>query len=76
MVFLLAHMEKAQPDELGALMVDATEGSILSELGLATALGVIITDKETQFAAGMLIVGHTGSRINGRPTKLIFASDR
>jgi diguanylate cyclase (GGDEF)-like protein len=57
-VFLLAHMEKAQPDELGGLMVDATEGSILSELGLATALGVIITDKETQIPAGMLIVAH------------------
>ena len=57
-VFLLAHMEKAQPDELGALMVDATEGSILSELGLATALGVIITDKETQAPAGILIVAH------------------
>jgi diguanylate cyclase (GGDEF)-like protein len=57
-VFLLAHMEKAQPDEIGALMVDATEGSILSELGLATALGVIITDKETQVPAGMLIVAH------------------
>jgi diguanylate cyclase (GGDEF)-like protein len=57
-VFLLAHMEKAQPDELGALMVDATEGSILSELGLATALGIIITDKETQVPAGMLIVAH------------------
>jgi diguanylate cyclase (GGDEF)-like protein len=57
-VFLLAHMEKAQPDELGGLMVDATEGSILSELGLATALGVIITDKETQVPAGMLIIAH------------------
>jgi diguanylate cyclase (GGDEF)-like protein len=58
-VFLIAHMEKAQPDELGGLMVDATEGSILSELGLATALGVIITDKETQIPAGMLIVAHS-----------------
>jgi diguanylate cyclase (GGDEF)-like protein len=58
-VFLLAHMEKAQPDELGGLMVDASEGSILGELGLATALGVIITDKETQVPAGMLIVGHS-----------------
>jgi diguanylate cyclase (GGDEF)-like protein len=56
-VLLLAQMEKAEPDELGGLVVDATEGSILSELGLATALGVMITDKETQAAAGMLIVG-------------------
>ncbi len=57
-VLLLAQMEKAEPDELGGLVVDATEGSIVAELGLATALGVMITDKETQAPAGMLIVGH------------------
>jgi diguanylate cyclase (GGDEF)-like protein len=57
-VLLLAEMEKAEPDELGGLVVDATDGSILTELGLATALGVIITDKETQAPAGMMIVGH------------------
>jgi diguanylate cyclase (GGDEF)-like protein len=57
-VLLLAHVEKAEPDELGGLMVNATEGSILAQLGLATALGVSITDKETQAAAGMLIVGY------------------
>jgi diguanylate cyclase (GGDEF)-like protein len=57
-VFLLAQMEKAEPDELGGLVVDATEGSIVGELGLATALGVMITDKETQVPAGMLIVAH------------------
>ncbi|MGB7283143.1 MAG: diguanylate cyclase [Candidatus Acidiferrum sp.] len=57
-VLLLAEMEKAEPDELGGLVVDAVEGSILTELGLATALGVMITDKETQAPAGMLIVGH------------------
>src|SRR5580658_8705114 len=33
-VLLLSEMEKAEPDELGGLVVDATEGSILSELGL------------------------------------------
>src|SRR6266567_2455512 len=57
-VLLLAHIEKAEPDELGGIMVQAAEGSILSDLGLATALGVMITDKETQMPAGMLIVGH------------------
>jgi diguanylate cyclase (GGDEF)-like protein len=57
-VLLLAHVEKAEPDELGGLVVEATEGSILRDLGLATALGVMITDKETQMPAGMLIVGH------------------
>lgn len=57
-VLLLAQMEKARPDELGGLVVDADEGSIVGEMGLATALGVMITDKETQTPAGMLIVGH------------------
>jgi diguanylate cyclase (GGDEF)-like protein len=56
-VLLLAQMEKAVPDELGGMVVDATEGSILSELGLETALGVTLTDKETQAPAAMLIVG-------------------
>ena len=57
-VLLLAQVEKAVPDELGGLVVQASEGSILGDLGLETALGVIITDKETQTPAGMLIVGH------------------
>ena len=58
MVLLLAQMEKAEPDELGGLVVEATDGSILGELGLETALGVMITDKETQMPAGMLIVAY------------------
>jgi diguanylate cyclase (GGDEF)-like protein len=70
-VFLLAHMEKAQPDELGGLMVEATEGSILSELGLETALGVMITDKETQAPSGMLIVGHAQAH-KWRPNEAYF----
>ena len=57
-VFLLARMEKAEPDELGGLIVEATEGSILSELGLSTALGIMIMDKETQMPAGMFIVAY------------------
>lgn len=57
-VLLLAELEKAEPDELGGLVAEAARGSIVAEMGLATALGVIITDKETQAPAGMLIVGH------------------
>jgi diguanylate cyclase (GGDEF)-like protein len=70
-VLLLAHMEKAQPDELGGLMVNATQGSILSQLGLAAALGVSITDKETQAPAGMLIVGHARER-KWKPNETYF----
>lgn len=57
-VLLLAQMEKAQPDELGGLVLQRTPGSILAELGLETAMGVNISDKETQQPAGMLIVGY------------------
>jgi diguanylate cyclase (GGDEF)-like protein len=70
-VLLLAHVEKAEPDELGGLVVDATDGSILSDLGLATALGVMITDKETQMPAGMLIVGHAEEH-KWRPNEAYF----
>jgi diguanylate cyclase (GGDEF)-like protein len=70
-VFLIAQMEKAIPDELGGLVVDANEGSILTELGLETALGVTITDKETQAPAGMLIVAHQSAH-NWRANETYF----
>jgi diguanylate cyclase (GGDEF)-like protein len=70
-VLLLAQMEKAEPDELGGLLVEASEGSILGEMGLASALGVMITDKETQAPAGMLIVGHSSPH-KWRPNEAYF----
>jgi len=70
-VLLLAHLEKAEPDELGGLVVEATEGSILRDLGLATALGVMITDKETQMPAGMLIIGYASER-RWKPNEAYF----
>ncbi|MBS1866812.1 MAG: diguanylate cyclase [Acidobacteria bacterium] len=57
LVFLLAQMEKAAPDEMGGLIVETKDASVLKELGLATAMGVMITDKETQQPAAMLICG-------------------
>ncbi len=56
-VMLLAQVEKAEPDELGGLVVNVGGASVLKDLGLATALGVVITDKETQQPAAMLICG-------------------
>ena len=70
-VLLLAQMEKAEPDELGGLTVNASDGSILSDLGLETALGVMITDKETQIPGGMLIVGHSGDH-KWKPNEAYF----
>jgi diguanylate cyclase (GGDEF)-like protein len=70
-VLLLAQMEKAEPDELGGLTVNAADAPILGELGLETALGVIITDKETQVASGMLIVGHAAEH-KWKPNEAYF----
>jgi diguanylate cyclase (GGDEF)-like protein len=70
-VLLLAQMEKAEPDELGALKVDASEGSILKEMELETALAAMITDKETQTPAGMLIVGY-GEKHKWKPNEGYF----
>jgi len=57
-VLLLSQMEKAQPDELGGLTLKASDSAILKEMGVSTALGVSLSDKETQIPAGMLIVAH------------------
>jgi len=70
-VLLLAQMEKAQPDELGGLVVKASEGSILRDLGVETALGVMILDKETQAPAGMLIAAMT-ERHKWKPNEVYF----
>ena len=70
-VLLLAQMEKAQPDELGGLAVKASEGSILRDLGVETALGVMILDKETQTPAGLLIAAHA-ERHKWKPNEVYF----
>src|SRR5689334_21178948 len=70
-VLLLAQMEKAKPDELGGLVVQASEGSILRDLGVETALGVMILDKETQAPAGMLIAAQV-DRHKWKPNEVYF----
>jgi diguanylate cyclase (GGDEF)-like protein len=57
-VFLLSQIEKAVPDSLGGLALDAAAAPVLKEMGLETALGVALTDKETQAPAGMLVAAH------------------
>jgi diguanylate cyclase (GGDEF)-like protein len=70
-VFLLAQVEKADGDELGGLIVENTPGSVLGELALRTALGVKITDRETQQPAGMIIVGQAEPR-KWKPNETYF----
>ena len=70
-VLLLAQMEKAEPDELGGLKVEAGDGSILQEMGLETALAVMISDKETQMPAGMLLIGYADEH-KWKPNEVYF----
>jgi diguanylate cyclase (GGDEF)-like protein len=56
-VRLIGHLERAVPDALGGLPLEATAAPILREMGLETSLGVQLTDPETQSPAGMMIVG-------------------
>jgi diguanylate cyclase (GGDEF)-like protein len=70
-VFLLAQVERAEGDEVGGLVVDHAPGSVLGDLALRTALGVKITDRETQQPAGMLIVGHAEPR-KWKPNETYF----
>ena len=56
-VRLIGQIERAAPDPLGGLPLEATAAPILKEMGLETSLGVQLTDPETQSPAGMMIVG-------------------
>jgi diguanylate cyclase (GGDEF)-like protein len=70
-VFLLAQVEKTLPDDMGGLVLEDTTGPALRDLGLRTALGVRITDRETQQSAGMLIVGQSEPR-KWKPNETYF----
>jgi diguanylate cyclase (GGDEF)-like protein len=56
-VRLLAQLEKATPDSMGGLPLDAAAGPSLREMGLETVLGVVLTDREAMSPAGMLVAG-------------------
>jgi diguanylate cyclase (GGDEF)-like protein len=70
-VFLLAQVEKTPADELGGLILEDATGPALKDLGLRTAMGVRITDRETQQSAGMLIVGQSEPR-KWKPNETYF----
>ena len=59
-VRLIGTIERATPDALGGLPLEATAAPILKEMGLEASLAVQLTDPETQSPAGMLIVGFAG----------------
>ena len=50
------------PDSLGGIELQSFSMPELRELGLESALAVVLTDKETQEPAGALLVGDPGAR--------------
>ena len=61
-VKLLGQLTRATPDALGGIQVRGSNVPVLSEMGLETALGVQLVDKESQAVAGMLVVGSANAR--------------
>jgi diguanylate cyclase (GGDEF)-like protein len=58
---IVAEMDRAVPDPLGGLPMQAAAAHALREAGLTTALAVMLMDKETQTPAGMIIAGHSSA---------------
>jgi len=56
-VKLLGQLSRAVPDALGGIQLRGSTMPGMSDMGLETALGVQLVDKETQTPAGMLVVG-------------------
>jgi diguanylate cyclase (GGDEF)-like protein len=67
----LAQIIKTPPDPQGGVHLLAEKVPALRELGLETALGVPLTDKETQTPAGVLLVGDIAARI-WKPNESFF----
>ncbi len=71
LVRLLAQFERAAPDTLGGLPLDPAAAPVLREMGLECALGVVLSDRETQSQAGMVIVGFAEAHV-WRPSETYF----
>jgi diguanylate cyclase (GGDEF)-like protein len=70
-VRLIGQLERATPDAMGGLPLEATAAPVLREMGLETSLGVQLTDPETQSPAGMMIVGFAGAHV-WKPNETYF----
>ncbi|MGB6545634.1 MAG: tetratricopeptide repeat protein [Candidatus Acidiferrales bacterium] len=70
-VHLIAQIDRASPDPMGGLPLAGAVTPLLAELGLAAVLGVVLSDKETQTAAGMLLVGFAAPH-SWRPHETYF----
>ena len=68
---ILPLVSKVSPDALGGIELHASSSPGLGEFGLETALAVLLSDKETQGASGVLLVGDAGAR-KWKPNESFF----
>jgi diguanylate cyclase (GGDEF)-like protein len=64
-------LSKVSPDSLGGVELQTSTTPALRELGLESALGVLLTDKETQAPSGALLVGEANAR-KWKPNESFF----
>ncbi len=64
-------LSQVTPDNLGGVELQAATFPKLHELGLESALGVLLTDKETQAASGALLIGDAKPR-KWKPNESFF----
>ncbi|MGH9746108.1 MAG: tetratricopeptide repeat-containing diguanylate cyclase [Candidatus Acidiferrales bacterium] len=64
-------ISKATPDALGGIELSSSGSGALRDLGLSSALGVLLTDKETQLPSGALLVGAASPR-RWKPNESFF----
>jgi diguanylate cyclase (GGDEF)-like protein len=59
---IAAFLSKATPDELGGIEFNSSAVPMLKDLGVKSALGVVLTDKEGQSTSGVLVIADTKAR--------------
>lgn len=64
-------LSKIPPDPLGGIELTSAAIPALAEFGLESALGILLSDKETQAAAGALLVGDASPR-KWKPNESFF----
>ncbi len=64
-------LSKMPPDALGGIELRLSSAPALADFGLESALGILLTDKETQAAAGALLVGDASTR-KWKPNESFF----
>ncbi|MFZ3217568.1 MAG: diguanylate cyclase [Candidatus Acidiferrales bacterium] len=68
---IVGMVTQVTPDSMGGVELQATSFPGLRELGLESALGVMLTDKETQAPSGALLIGDAHAR-KWKPNESFF----